>query len=70
MLITLLDKIYMYKLQKDKRAAINILMTEISELQVQALEDLAAEVDDAIDQIVPSEEDIGKLHPDFCKNCD
>lgn len=70
MLITLLDKIYMYRLQKDKQSAINILMAEISDLQVQALEDLAAEVDDAIDQIVPGEEDIAKLHPEICRNCD
>ena len=70
MLTTLLDKIYTYKFQKDKEAAINILASDLSELQVQALDELETEVDDAIDAIVPSADDIANRHPDFCKNCD
>jgi len=70
MLMTLLDKIYRYRLQNDKEAAVNILMSSLSELQDQALEELEVEVDRAIDEIVPNADDLADRNPYFCKDCD
>jgi hypothetical protein len=72
MIRTILDKIMIYGSDEDKETISNILSLKLTDLQVEALLKLEAEIDDYIEtlQEPPDERDIAKLHPVFCEGCE
>jgi len=61
-----------YGSDEDKETISNILSLKLTDLQVEALLKLEAEIDDYIEtlQEPPDECDIAKLHPVFCEGCE
>ena len=72
MIRSILDKVMIYGSDEDKEAISNILSLNLTDLQVEAILNLEAELDDYIDtlQEPPDECDIAKLHPAFCEGCE
>jgi hypothetical protein len=65
MIKTLLDKIYAHKFEEEKEAVLNILMTNITDLQMKALYEIDSEVSETIAEIMepPDADEVAAKNP-------
>ena len=72
MIKTLLDKLYSHKLEDEKVAVLNILMTNITDLQMRALYEIDSEVGELLEEMEepPTEEELAAKFPPMCEGCE
>jgi len=72
MIKTLLDKLYEHKIEEEKNAVINILMANITDLQMRALYEIESEVLELIAEIEepPTLEELSGKFPPMCEGCE
>jgi len=72
MIKPLLDKLYAHKLDDEKVAVLNILMTNITDLQMQALYEIDSEVGELLEEMEepPTEEELAAKFPSMCEGCE